>query len=1174
MDRLRRVVLGKRGWQILFLFTMLSFIPIIVAAADYIGPANRTTTTETTYTLRVCYYNGQQYCSCVVDGGECNVTSNPCGDWRGGCDEYEKTKTTTVTLSNATASGSYTCATPGLNGWCKGSPRIDFTANEPASGYLITLIEGNLGVYCNPADAATVSCSWTPPQGANTVTYWAHSTYGDTSTQGTISGTVKVDSGLPTAGVGIGTPNGANGWFISPVTATATGTDGTSGIGALYVNIDGGAWQANGTAFTNQGAHTVQGLAQDNAGNQATSSTAAFNLDTVKPTLNTTIPTANGLNGWFKSGPISLSVSGTDATSGMSAAQIQVGAGAWQNNAAPISADGSYTVNFRTVDVAGNVNSTSSTIKLDQTPPAGTVSFAGTLGQNGWYVSKPNATVSGSDATSGVASSQVSVDGGAWAAIASVPDGVHAVSGQLTDNAGKSANTPNASVKVDTVAPTISASYSAPDGTNSWYVTPVDLSVSGTDATSGMAAAEIQIDGGAWLSNSTTLKTDGTHTVIFRTRDNAGNTNTQTVTFKVDLAGPTVAIVPTGTNGLAGWFTSNVSVAVSASDAVSGMASSEYRVDGGAWSPMGPSFSLTDGVHTVDIRSYDNANNASTATRTISVDTVPPVVKPTIPTPDGKGGWYVTNPDLVVTGTDATSGVSYSDIQIDGGAWTRDKVTATGDGPHNLVFRVTDVAGNASTSNTSIKIDTTNPVAAFTPIGTLGTGGWYTSSTVTGSVAVTDATSGVADVEYKIDGSAWTAGTTATLNTDGVHTLDFSYTDNAGNTATQTRTIKVDSTLPTIIPISTGTLGEDDWWTTIVVVDPNPIDVTSGVSKTEIKVNGGDWQTVDTVTLAEDGLYQVDVRITDNAGNVLTDTLDYKVDTTLPTCIISDPPIDKMLTGKITLTGKCVDAGSGIDTIVISVDGGKTWSDLTNTGGNWTYTWDTVLYPGPVIIKGTDHATNEEDTTHTYKVINELPRPDVQDQWYVWNAGYLKIWVGDLPVTKISISIADWKNRWPAREWNYDNVKDVPTEIKWDRKFADGTLAPIGDYAVRVTVWDSYNRTGHDEGKILIPSGPIPTAVISMETPTATATQTLVPTATSTRTPQQTAVPTLTTIPTTAPAAPVEQQRMHFLPILALLVFLGLLMGLGLSASRDPRPAANLRLAEIFRQLTDLRKDK
>lgn len=649
MYRLRKTVLGKRGWQLLFIVLALSLVSVVVAAANYIGPANREYMQDGgTYTLRVCYKpSGQQYCSCVVDGGECDVTTDSCPDngWNS-CDEYEKDKPDVlVQLSPATASASFGCTTYGSNGWCINGAKVTFTANEPVTGYAIQYLEGNYGIYCDPADASTVNCTWTPPQGQNSVVqYWAHSTHGDTSLMGQLPVEARFDSGKPTAGVGVGTPNGANGWFVSPVTATATGADSVSGIAVLNVNLDGGTWQANGTNYSNQGTHTVQGMATDYAGNQATSGTVAFKLDSVLPTINATIPAANGLAGWFKTGPVNLGVSGMDVTSGIASAQIQIGGGAWQNNAATISSDGSYTVNFRTVDVAGNANSTSSTIKLDQTPPSGIVTFAGTLGQNGWYISRPNAAVSGSDATSGIAGSQVSVDGGAWVAVASISDGVHTVAGQLTDNAGNSATIADASVKVDTVAPTISASYSAPDGANGWYVTPVDLSVSGTDAISGMAAAEIQIDGGAWRANSTILNTDGSHTVVFRTRDNAGNTNTRTVSFKVDLAGPTVVIAPTGASGLAGWFTSTVSVAVSASDAVSGMASSEYRVDGGAWSPMGPSFTLKDGVHTIDIRSYDNANNASTTTRTISVDTVAPVVKPTIPTPNGKGGVVCNKP--------------------------------------------------------------------------------------------------------------------------------------------------------------------------------------------------------------------------------------------------------------------------------------------------------------------------------------------------------------------------------------------------------------------------------------------------------------------------------------------------------------------------------------------------
>jgi hypothetical protein len=81
----------------------------------------------------------------------------------------------------------------GNNGWCTGAASLSVTASEPLGGHSITLIEGThngSGFSCPGA-----SCEVTLSQGQNDFTFWAHSTFGDTSSMGSASG--KVDSQPP-----------------------------------------------------------------------------------------------------------------------------------------------------------------------------------------------------------------------------------------------------------------------------------------------------------------------------------------------------------------------------------------------------------------------------------------------------------------------------------------------------------------------------------------------------------------------------------------------------------------------------------------------------------------------------------------------------------------------------------------------------------------------------------------------------------------------------------------------------------------------------------------------------------------------------------------------------------------------------------------------------------------
>ena len=124
----------------------------------------------------------------------------------------------------------------------------------------------------------------------------------------------------------------------------------------------------------------------------------------------------------------------------------------------------------------------------------------------------------------------------------------------------------------------------------------------------GIAVVECRMDGGAWSPCASPLRLvgpDGHRVVGYRSTDLLGNTETErTVEVVVDDTAPTTSITPAVPPFLGGTlFTLN------ATDSGSGVNYTEYRVDGGTWTPYTTPFTLPDGGHTVGHRSVDNLGN-------------------------------------------------------------------------------------------------------------------------------------------------------------------------------------------------------------------------------------------------------------------------------------------------------------------------------------------------------------------------------------------------------------------------------------------------------------------------------------------------------------------------------------------------------------------------------------
>lgn len=197
-------------------------------------------------------------------------------------------------------------------------------------------------------------------------------------------------------------------------------------------------------------------------------------------------------------------------------------------------------------------------------------------------------------------------------------------------------------LKVDRTAPVTTATAEGPTS-GVYHTGPVRIVLAAKDGLSGVATIHYRIDGGSptLYTGPITLVGSGMRCVYYWATDVAGNVETaRSRCFVFDMTPPSTTISLSGPGDGATWFRGNVTVAITATDAVSGVESTYYSVDGGPMalgshggSPIvfvvsGP------GGHTVSAYSMDKAGNVEPLrTRTFSIDTAPPVVTYRAPAP-------------------------------------------------------------------------------------------------------------------------------------------------------------------------------------------------------------------------------------------------------------------------------------------------------------------------------------------------------------------------------------------------------------------------------------------------------------------------------------------------------------------------------------------------------------
>nr|WP_223290985.1 family 16 glycoside hydrolase [Streptomyces avicenniae] len=171
--------------------------------------------------------------------------------------------------------------------------------------------------------------------------------------------------------------------------------------------------------------------------------------------------------------------------------------------------------------------------------------------------------------------------------------------------------------------------------------------------------------------------------------------------------------------------------------------------------------------------------------------------------------------------------------------------------------------------------DTTAPEVTASVEGEQDEAGAYLGS-ATVSLSATDEGTGVAGIEYAVDGGDATAyESPVVLDEPGEHTVAFSATDNAGNVSEeQSVTVEVvepsggDTTAPEVTASVEGEQNADGAYVTMATVSLSATDEGSGVADVEYAVNGGDFAPyTEPVMVHAVGEHTLTYRATDNAGN-------------------------------------------------------------------------------------------------------------------------------------------------------------------------------------------------------------------------------------------------------------------------------------------------------------------
>jgi len=625
--------------------------------------------------------------------------------------------------------------------------------------------------------------------------------------------------------------------------------------------VAGASWTLGNTCADGS-KQTITANLVDNGKNYTISKTVT--VDASDPTVQITKPQQGQT---FTQNPITVSVTGTDAVSGIDRILVEASKdGTTFTSVGVVTAtsgdvvwapmNGTYTLRATATDKTGRSSTTTlggikvSLTSSDTTPPTVALTPVPATPQRATIT----VTAKASDTDSGVAKvdlydggtlidTKASGVGGTYTFsldTTKLTDGTHTLRAVAYDNAGSSSES-STTLTVDNTAPVVN--WQNPrDGQ---VVKPNVV----LNATTSEGTVAYSVDGVPVSAGAQNLS-DGQHVLTATATDAAGNRTISSVSVLADGTAPSANIL-SPSEGAA--LTQNpVTIQVSGSDTLSGIDHLEVKEGslllGTIPAAQGSlSVAFGNGSHSLTVTAFDKAGNTSTATRTFTITTSSNITPgaPSIVGSNTSG----TNPTYVralgsITGTaSSTATITAAQLLIDGqtsGTPTATPGTASfnfdfstlNEGLHEVGLRWQDSAGTLTDSaKLSVYVDKTAPTVTWNAPAI----GSVTNKPLTLNASSTDSASGPkGPVTYTVAGQAVTSPWTPAE--DGTYDVIASASDAVNNVGTQKTTITYDTTAP--ILTVTGPAENQTFTTVPVNVVATSTDNLSGVKAIEVFVQG------------------------------------------------------------------------------------------------------------------------------------------------------------------------------------------------------------------------------------------------------------------------------------------------------------------------------------------------